>query len=415
MADLHVKLFGAFEIHDGFGAPLGPLGRKAQALLAILALSPGVAQPRNRLCALLWSDRDETHARSSLRQVLAELRKALPDLDPSPLIADRETARIDPDAVEVDVATFDRLIDEDTVEALVKAAELYQGDLLNGFDGHDHEFEAWLRTERERLRGRASEALSHLLDQQTGSTAIDTARRLLAIDPLDEKIHRTLMRLYAETGDRRMAILQYRACSDVLKSELGLAPEADTEQLLEGILGDEVTGNPRGGAVDSSTEHARPLVGSSGGKTTLITGGCLCGDIRYEITEPAMDSDICHCRMCQKATGGQVVAGVTVSRKAFRFTKGEPKYYKSSPLAERGFCANCGSSLTYRPLYPPWSEWLNVFVATFDDPLTFSPDWHLGVESQMPWLKIQDNLERVRCSDAPELVQAWASFDLPVP
>ena len=167
--------------------------------------------------------------------------------------------------------------------------------------------------------------------------------------------------------------------------------------------------------MDRSTEHPRPFFDLSGGKTTLITGGCLCCDIRYEISEPAIDSDICHCRMCQKATGGQVVAGVTVSRKAFRFTKGEPKYYKSSPLAERGFCANCGSSLNYRPLYPPWSEWLNVLVATFDDPETYSPGWHLGVESQMPWLKIQDNLERVRCADAPDLVQAWASFDLPVP
>ncbi len=119
--------------------------------------------------------------------------------------------------------------------------------------------------------------------------------------------------------------------------------------------------------------------------------------------------------MCQKATGGQIVAGMTVSREAFRFTKGEPKYYKSSPLAERGFCANCGSSLNYRPLYPPWSEWLNVMVATFDEPKTFTPGWHLGVESQMPWLKIQDDLERVRSADSPHLVQAWASFDLPVP
>ena len=90
MASLHVKLFGAFEIHDGSGAPLGPLGRKSQALLAILALSPGVTQPRNRLCALLWSDRGESQARSSLRQVLAELRKVLAVLDPEPLIADRD-------------------------------------------------------------------------------------------------------------------------------------------------------------------------------------------------------------------------------------------------------------------------------------------------------------------------------------
>ena len=149
MASLHVKLLGEFEIRDGSGAPLGPLGRKAQALLAILALNPGATWPRDKLSALLWSDRGESQARGSLRHALAELRKVLADLDPAPLIADREMARIDPDAVEVDAVTFERLIDEDTVESLATAAELYRGDLLDGFDGRDAEFEGWLRTERE--------------------------------------------------------------------------------------------------------------------------------------------------------------------------------------------------------------------------------------------------------------------------
>ena len=86
----------------------------------------------------------------------------------------------------------------------------------------------------------------------------------------------------------------------------------------------------------SSTARQRPLFDISSQKQTPITGGCLCGAIRYEITEPTIDVDICHCRMCQRATGGQVAAGLTVSHKGFRLTKGEPKYYKSSPLAERG-------------------------------------------------------------------------------
>ncbi len=415
MASLHVKLLGGFEARDGSGAVLGPLGRKAQAMLAVLALDPGVAQSRDKLAALLWSDRGESQARGSLRHALAELRKVLADLDPAPLIADRETVRIDAEAVEVDAVTFERLIDENTVEALAKAAELYQGDLLEGVDVRDAAFDEWLRTQRERLKERAVEALSHLVDRQNGDDAIATARRLLALDSLNEATHRTLMHLYAEAGDRRMALKQYEACREVLKTELGIAPEANTERLLEDIRANAMTPAPRGRAVDPSTAHPPPFFDLSGGKTTLITGGCLCGDIRYEISEPTIYSDICHCRMCQKATGGQIVAGVTVLRKAFRFTKGEPKYYKSSPLAERGFCANCGSSLTYRPFYPPWSEWLNVFVATFDDPEPYVPTYHLGVESQMPWLKIQDDLPRVRCAESPGLVKAWAFFSLPVP
>ncbi len=110
-----------------------------------------------------------------------------------------------------------------------------------------------------------------------------------------------------------------------------------------------------------------------------------------------------------------MVAGLTVPREAFVLTRGEPKYYKSSPIAERGFCADCGSSLNYRPLFPPWSDWIDVFAACLDHPETITPTWHLGVEGQMPWLDIRSDLPRVRCADSPDLVEAWAYYNLPVP
>ena len=110
---------------------------------------------------------------------------------------------------------------------------------------------------------------------------------------------------------------------------------------------------------------------------------------------------------------------------SIRFTQGEPKYYessqggpqyyKSSPLAERGFCANCGSSLTYRPLIPQWSDFITVEMGSLDHPENMTPTWHLGIESQMPWLDIHDNLPRVRCNDSPDMVEGWGSVGLPVP
>ena len=193
------------------------MGRKAQALLAILALDPGRALSRDRLIALLWSDRGESQARGSLRHALTELRKAFADLDPPPLITDRERARIDPDAVEVDAVTFERLVDDDTAEALMAAAELYRGDLLDGFDARDAAFDEWLGTERTRLREHACEALSRLLTFQSGEDAIATARRQLELDPLNEAGHRALMRLYAESG------LWYDVI-DTLSAEIGSAP-----------------------------------------------------------------------------------------------------------------------------------------------------------------------------------------------
>ncbi len=169
----------------------------------------------------------------------------------------------------------------------------------------------------------------------------------------------------------------------------------------------------------SSTTEQHPMFDKSGGKKVPVTGGCLCGKIRYEVTEPVLENNFCHCRMCQKSTGAPVIAGSTYPADALRFTKGEPKYYQSSPFAERGFCANCGSSLTYRPLAPPvtpdWADWILVHTATLDNPEPNAPTWHLGVESQMPWVDIHHARKRVRCQDAPDLVEAWAAFDLPVP
>ena len=123
--------------------------------------------------------------------------------------------------------------------------------------------------------------------------------------------------------------------------------------------------------------------------------------------------------MCQRFSGAPVVAASAFPREAVVFTQGNPKYfeatqehamfYESSPIAERGFCPNCGSSLIYRPLVRRWSDWIVIFTASLDNPKDFVPRWHLGVESQMPWLKIQDDLARVPCKDSPGLVAAWAS------
>jgi DNA-binding SARP family transcriptional activator len=419
VARLQVRLLGGFEARWDGGPELVLKGRKAQALLATLALTPGVARSRDNLIGLLWSDRGEDQARGSLRQALTELRKAFADLDPPPLIADRETVRIDPDAVEVDAATFERLIDEGTVEALTRAAELYRGDLLEGFDARDAAFDEWLSTERTRLREHACEALYRLLDYQSGEAATGTARRLLELDPLNEASHRALMRLYAETGNRGMAIKQYEACREMLRAELGLQPDADTESLLEEIRASATNRAVRGRAGGPSTDRPHPLSEIYGDKKVPVIGGCLCGEIRYEISEPAMDTAYCHCRMCRKFSGAPIAASSTYPAEALHFTRGEPKYYKSSPFSERGFCANCGSSLTYRPINPPvtpdWAGWISVDIGSLDNPEPNLPTWHLGIESKLSWLDIHDRKVRIRCQDAPDLVEAWAAFNLPVP
>jgi TolB-like protein/Tfp pilus assembly protein PilF len=263
VATLHISLLGEFEARLGTGEVLALKGRKTQALVAYLALAPGERRTRDELIALLWGDRGEQQARSSLRQSLSELRKSLGDAGDSLLVAERDAVSLDADAIDVDVTEFKRLIDDGTPTALERAAELYRGELLDGIGVHDAAFEDWLREARGRLSERACEALSRLLDHQAAEDserAIATARRLLALDPLRESTHRVLMRLYAEAGDRPMAIKQYHACRDVLAAELGLLPEPETEELAEEIrIGAAGTGEPVHLAPEPQAPGVEPL------------------------------------------------------------------------------------------------------------------------------------------------------------
>ncbi len=167
----------------------------------------------------------------------------------------------------------------------------------------------------------------------------------------------------------------------------------------------------------SATGRQRPFFSTSSAESSPISGGCLCGAVRYQISAPAIDVAYCHCRMCQRFTGGQIVAGAFFPSEAIRFTQGGLKYYRSSPIAERGFCADCGSSLMYNALVTTrqWPDFFWVLLAGLDNPENFVPTWHLGIESQMPWLNVHDDLPRIRCKDSPEMVAAWKSVGLPVP
>jgi len=142
-------------------------------------------------------------------------------------------------------------------------------------------------------------------------------------------------------------------------------------------------------------------------RSSVITGRCLCGDICYEVNQPAIGAGFCHCRMCQRFSGAPLTAFVVFPRKAVRFTKGEPTYYRSSLIYERGFCAKCGSSLIGHYVAPENSDWVGVKTASLDHPELFPPTWHLGIESKLPWLDVQDDLPRVRCSESPELRNRW--------
>ena len=124
---------------------------------------------------------------------------------------------------------------------------------------------------------------------------------------------------------------------------------------------------------------------------TVFTGGCQCGAVRYKATMTPEDVSYCHCRMCQKAFGGPFAILAQVRRTHLHFPKAPPTIYRSSSVAERGFCPQCGTPLTFA--YSD-SEWISVSTGSLDEPERFPPARHFGVESQLSWLHLQDDLPR---------------------
>jgi len=142
---------------------------------------------------------------------------------------------------------------------------------------------------------------------------------------------------------------------------------------------------------------------------TRITGGCQCGAVRYALHSVPTGASLCHCRMCQKATGGLFLAAAGVPPADFELTRGQPAVYRSSSVSERGFCAGCGTPLTFRYL---GSSRISVSLGSLDDPGAVPPVEQIGVESRVAWWRgIEALPEKTTQQDQPAL--AVANFQHP--
>ncbi len=247
MAGLHFELLGGFSVRFEGGQPCPLPTRKAHALLAYLALPAGRFHSREKLTALLWGDTAEVQARQSFRQALFSIRRAVGD-GRALLLTQGDTIALNAELVFVDVAELESALTDGSIDGLVRAATLYKGDLLDGFSVDEPPFEEWRIVERERLRERALEGLARLLRQQLladgPEPAIQTALRILAMDPLQEAVHRALMKLLLRQGRRAAALQQYQVCVASLQRELGAEPEEETRELYREIL--RAAGHVRG-------------------------------------------------------------------------------------------------------------------------------------------------------------------------
>ena len=114
-----------------------------------------------------------------------------------------------------------------------------------------------------------------------------------------------------------------------------------------------------------------------------LTGGCQCGAVCYRLTAKPTGSNVCHCRMCQKASGGPFMAFAGVPLSDLIWTRGTPKVFASSTVAERGFCGQCGTPLTYRIID---RNRVSVTIGSLDRASDVAPLMQYGVGSKVAWL-----------------------------
>ena len=122
-----------------------------------------------------------------------------------------------------------------------------------------------------------------------------------------------------------------------------------------------------------------------------VTGRCLCGDVRYAYTCASPKVLHCHCESCRRHTSCPVSTFVCVPGESFRFTRGAPASYASSPGVTRTHCGRCGSPMTYTS---DRNTQVDIYAGTLDDPATIAPTFHACVAEQLPWFEIADALPR---------------------
>ena len=263
MPYLSLTLLGSPQVQLN-GMPVEIAAQKALALLAYLAIT-GVSHRRDFFATLFWPDYRQTDARTYLRQALHELTKTV---GPIWFEVSRETIGLSgAQSIQTDVHEFRRLVmaGRSDPEALGQAVALYTADFLAGFSLPDcPEFDQWQLLEAESLRRTATEAMQELIRWHTGrqeyAPAIELGYRWLALDPYHEAAHRSLMQLYAWTGQQAAALRQYEECKRLLREALDTLPDPETQRLYEEIRSKRLISPPASSLTQSVRQGEPPAV-----------------------------------------------------------------------------------------------------------------------------------------------------------
>jgi len=221
------------------GADFLPRGRKTRGLLACLCLAQGERVSRSRLVGLLWDRSGEAQARMSLRQSLSELNSIVNRHVPALVEIERDSVRIDVRKCWVDALAIFHA-SADTAAQTSTLVEPYSERLLEDLDGMTPSFDQWLTAERTRFEDHVRKILEAELERLTEQNAnpemrAAAARRLINFEPTHEGAVRSLMKAFAQMGDRAQAIREFERCRQVLQRMLDLPPSKETVAVYEAV------------------------------------------------------------------------------------------------------------------------------------------------------------------------------------
>ncbi|GLS17988.1 hypothetical protein GCM10007874_10040 [Labrys miyagiensis] len=208
--------------------------RKAMALLAYLAMRADEHISRGHLATLLWGDSGEEQARANLRQTLSQLRKLFQDAGRDPIMVPFDKVVLHSEGIQIDArAVLNGLGDQELGALAARPA------FLEGFFVSAPEFENWMISQRSmiqsRLISRLEQAAGSASEQGQYSAAAAHLSAALAMDPLQEKMHRDLMQALVAQGRADEALSQYERCQKILARELGIEPDMQTRKLASEV------------------------------------------------------------------------------------------------------------------------------------------------------------------------------------
>src|SRR5258708_9709968 len=227
-----LSLLARFEL----AGPEGPVelpNKTLAGLLAYLACTAPLPQPRQKLATLLWGSHFEAQAQQNLRQALFRLRRALGH---HALMSDGDDVWLAPGVIDCDVSRLEALSGEGSRASLAAAADLYQDPLLVDVDMAEEAWADWLNTERRRLESLALDAMIRYAEQalQSGNaeSAFKAAKRAISVNALREDAHRLIVQALAAAGRKAEALKHYQELVALLKRELNTEPDAATRSLV---------------------------------------------------------------------------------------------------------------------------------------------------------------------------------------